>query len=320
MKKLLFIIALLIGFSPLFGQQMGTYSNYIMNRFYYNAAVAGSQDVNVLNAGYRNQWVGFENSPSNMFLNLHGSIRNNGKIGYGLGLYNENSGLMNTTGIHLNYAHHFKLSETLKLGLGIQPGFLQYRIRLYDAVIADEGDDVLTGSVYSTNAVDVNMGLNLYSQKFFVMIGAQRMLGKEIKFTDYNSHLQFHYNLIAGYNFMFPKKKLDIQPSIFVRYTKPVKVQFSGMLKFTYAKKFSLGFLYRHEDAVGVNAAFTWKERYTISYGYDYSINGLRKYNSGSHEITLSVILNKKKQITLEEEDEKLNNSILEDANNADKK
>lgn len=319
MKKLLYTLFIVLASKSAHAQQMGVYSNYMMNKFYYNAAVAGSQEVHVVNAAYRNQWVGFDNAPSNFNFNLHGSVRNQGKIGYGLGLYNENSGLMNTTGIHLNYAHHFKLSETIKLGLGIQPGFIQYRIRLYDAIMADEGDQILTGSVYSTNAIDVNMGFHLYSNKFFVMGSAQRMLGKAIQFTGYNSQLQFHYNAIAGYNFIFEKKKFELQPSVMVRYTKPVPLQVSGMVRAMYDKKYWLGLIYRHDDAVGVNAGFVWKERFTISYGYDFGINGIRKYNSGSHEVMISIILNKKKP-TIEEEDDKLNNSILEDTNKNSKK
>lgn len=320
MKRLLYI-TLFVVLTPFLAksQQLGIYSNYMMNKFYYNAAVAGSQGVYVLNAAYRNQWVGFENAPSSFNFNIHGSVKSQGKIGYGLGVYNESTGLMNTTGIHLNYAHHFKLTEKLKLGLGIQPGFIQYRIRLYDGIIADEGDQTLLGSVYSTNAIDVNMGFNLYSSKFFVMGSVQRMLGKFIKFTGYNSQLQFHYNLIAGYNIVFEKKKFELQPSVLIRYTKPVPVQISGMIRAMYNKQFSLALIYRHNDAAGINAGFTWKERYTISYGYDFSINKLRKYNSGSHEVMISIILNKKKP-TLQEEDEKLNNSILENTNNNSEK
>jgi hypothetical protein len=49
-----------------------------------------------------------------------------------------------------------------------------------------------------------------------------------------------------------------------------------------------------------------------ISYGYDICVSKIRKYNSGSHEVFLSYAINKKRP-TLEEEDDKLNNSILED-------
>ena len=315
MKKLLYIISFVVLTTfTAHAQQIGLYSDYMMNRFYYSPAYAGSQKVLVANAGFRAQWVGFDNAPTNFHLNVLGSVKNRGKIGYGLGIYNDNSGLMNITGIRLNYAHHFKLSENINLGLGIQPGYFQYRIRLYDAVMADKGDQVLTGSVYSTNAFDINMGFNIYSEKFFVMASAKRILGRMIKFTGFNSQLQFHFNAMAGYNFHFEKSKIDLQPSILMQYTKPVPVQVAVMVKAKYDKKYVLGLMYRHNDAIGINIGYIWKERLTIAYGYDISINGLRKYNSGSHEVMLSFIINNKKP-SLEELDDKLNNSILEDAN-----
>lgn len=315
MKKLLYItLFAVLTTVAAHAQQISMYSDYMMNRFYYSPAYAGSQRVLVVNAAYRAQWVGFDNAPSNFHLNLIGSVKNRGKIGYGVGIYNENSGLMNTTGIRLNYAHHFKLTENIKLGLGIQPGYFQYRIRLYDGIMADEGDHVLTGSIHSTNAFDINMGFNLYSDKFFVMASAKRILGKMIKFTGFNSQLQFHFNTIAGYNFSFEKSKIDLQPSVLIHYTKPVPMQVAVMVKVKYDKKYSLGLMYRHNDAVGINAAYIWNNRLTIAYGYDISINALRKYNSGSHEVILSFIINNKKP-SLEELDDKLNNSILEDAN-----
>lgn len=320
MKQLLYITLLVVLTTVTAqAQQIGMYSDYMMNRFHYNAAYAGSQRVLVANAGYRAQWVGFENAPSTFHLNLMGSIKNRGKHGYGVGIYNENSGLMNTTGIRLNYAYHFKLNEKIKLGLGVQPGYFQYRIRLYDGIMADEGDEVLTGSVHSTNAFDFNFGFNLYSKKFFVMASAKRILGKMIKFTGFNSQLQFHFNAIGGYNFSFEKSKIDLQPSVLIHYTKPVPMQVAAMVKVKYDKKYSLGLMYRHDDAIGINAAYIWNKRLTIAYGYDISINKLRKYNSGSHEVMLSFIINNKKP-TLEELDDKLNNSILEDTNRKSKK
>ena len=56
----------------------------------------------------------------------------------------------------------------------------------------------------------------------------------------------------------------------------------------------------------------TLKERFGIAYGYDYTISKLRNYNSGSHEVMLTFIITKNKP-SLEEEDEDLNNSILEE-------
>jgi type IX secretion system PorP/SprF family membrane protein len=283
-----------------------------MNDYYYNPAIAGSKDVHMANLSYRNQWVGFEDAPVNMNANFYGSVRNKGKAGYGASIVSEKSGLVNNTGIYLNYAQHFKLSKKLKLGFGIQPGYIQYRVKLYDAVLADQGDEVLTGSVYSANAIDVNAGFHLYSNKFFLMGSLQHLLTRQIQFTSYNSNLAFHYNAIVGYTFEFPKNKFDLQPSFMIKYTNPIPMQWTGMLKGTFNNKIWAGLIFRSDDALGLSLGIKLKERLNIGYGFDYSVSKIRKYNSGSHEVMLSFVITKKKP-TLEEEDDKLNNSIMED-------
>jgi len=312
MKSLLTIIFIVSICSFAKAQQQGVYSNFLMNDYYYNPAIAGSKDVHMANLSYRNQWVGFEDAPVNMNANFYGSVRNKGKAGYGGSIVSEKSGLVNNTGIYLNYAQHFKLSKKLKLGFGIQPGYIQYRVKLYDAVLADQGDEVLTGSVYAANAIDVNAGFHLYSKKFFLMGSLQHLLTKQIQFTSYNSNLAFHYNAIVGYTLDFPKKKFELQPSFMIKYTNPIPMQWTGMLKGTFNNKIWAGLLFRSDDALGLSVGIKLKERLNIGYGFDYSVSKIRKYNSGSHEVMLSFVITKKKP-TLEEEDDKLNNSIMED-------
>ena len=311
MRILLITIGLTFACNAM-AQQRAVYSNFLLNDIYYNPAIAGSKNVHIANVSYRKQWVGFEGAPTVMMGNFYGSLRNKGKMGYGVSLVSEKTGITQNTTVSLNYAQHFKLSKNMKLGIGIKPGFMQYRVRLYDAQIADEGDEVLTGNVYSASAFDMGAGFNLYSPKFFIMASAHHMLGKSIKFTTYNSNLSFHYTAIAGYNFKFKKKKFELQPSVMMNYTEPVPIQFTGMLKGTFSDKFWVGFLYRTDDAAGISLGCNIKERFTIAYGYDYTISKLTNHQSGSHEVLLSFIITKKKP-TLEEEDDKLNNSIMEE-------
>jgi type IX secretion system PorP/SprF family membrane protein len=319
MRKIL-IIAILVsgGTSSSLAQQRAVYSNFMLNDYYYNPAIAGSRGGQVANITYRNQWVGFDGAPTMMLGNFYGSVKNEGKIGYGVSLISEKAGITQNTGIYLNYAQHFKLSEKIKLGLGVQPGYMQYRVKLYDAQLADQGDEVLTGSVYAANALDVSTGFHLYSEKFFIMASLHHMLGKSIKFTSYNSNLEFHYNGIFGYNFQFnadPKKKkkpFDLQPSVLVRYARPTPAQFTAMLKGTFNKKYWVGLLYRSDDAVGISLGMQIKERLSVGYGFDYTLSKLSSYQAGSHEVMLSFIINKKKP-SLSEEDDKLNNSIIEE-------
>lgn len=293
-------------------QQQMVSGNFIMNDYYYNAAVAGSKDYQMANLSFRKQWAGFNQSPSSIAGNFFGSIRNQGKVGYGVSLISDRTGLVQNTGVYVNYAQHFKLNDKIKLGLGIRPGYMQYRVKLYDAQLADAGDEILTGSILSANAIDMDAGFNLYSSKFFFMGGFRHVLGKAIDFTSFNANLQTHYNFMGGYNFELKKKKLEIQPSMLLKFTKPVPAQLSVMVKATYDKKYWAGLLYRTEHAVGLALGMQVKDRVAIGYSYDYSLSGIRAYQSGSHEIMISIITNKKKP-TLEEEDDKLNNGIMED-------
>jgi len=312
MIKQLPIVLLLFITSVGFGQQQGVYSSFLLNENYYNPAVAGSKDVHIVSLGYRNQWTGFTGAPVNVNANFYGSVKNKGKHGYGISFINEKMGITNKAGIYLNYAYHIRLSKTMKLGLGIRPGYLQYGVKLYDAQLADQGDAILTGNVYNAGALDVNTGFHLYSSKFFVMGSLNHLLGNSIQFTAYNSSLSFHYNFIAGYNFYLPKNKLVIQPSIMLKYANPAPVQITGMVRGTYDNKYWLGLIYRSDDAIGISAGITLKERFNIGYGYDYTIAGLRKQQSGSHELMLSFVITKKRP-SLDEEDDKLNKSIMDD-------
>tara|TARA_B110000977_G_scaffold182389_1_gene243994 strand:- start:6 stop:998 length:993 start_codon:yes stop_codon:yes gene_type:complete len=309
------LIGTIIIASGALSQQRAGYSNFLLNDYYFNPAIAGSKNVHEANLAYRNQWVGFDGSPTLMMGNFQGSIKNEGKMGYGLSIVSENKGITQNTAIYLNYAHHFKLSENMKLGLGIQPGYMQHRVRLYDAQVTDAGDEVLTGTVYSANALDVSTGFHLYSKKFFLMGSAHRLLGRQIQFTSYNDNLAFHVNGIIGYSFHMKtkaKKIFELQPSFMARYTKPVPFQYTAMLKGTFDKKIWLGLLYRSDDAIGISAGVTLRKRFSIGYGYDYTLSKMSNYQSGSHEVMLSFVITKKK-LSLEEEDDDLNNSILED-------
>jgi hypothetical protein len=56
------------------------------------------------------------------------------------------------------------------------------------------------------------------------------------------------------------------------------------------------GLMYRYNEAMGVNIVFNIKQTFSVGYVYDFPINGLRSYQSGSHEIMLQYDIKPKKQ------------------------
>jgi len=310
MKRLINIAILLLIAANVCGQQRYVFSNFLINDYYFNPAIAGSKLVHLANLTYRNQWVGFDEAPVTLSGNFYGSARNEGKHGYGVSIVSDRTGLTQNTSVYLNYAYHLNLTEKVKLGFGVKPGYMQYRVKLYDAVLADQGDEVLTGNILSSNAIDLSSGFNLYSEKFFFMAALQQVLGPVVTVTPYNENLSKHFTVLGGYNFSCKKKKLDLQPSIMFRYVKPVPAQFSLMFKATYNKKYWAGLIFRTRDALGLVVGMKLKDRLNIGYSFDYSIGGIQPYQSGSHEMVISFVTTRKKA-KLDLEDEELNNSIL---------
>jgi type IX secretion system PorP/SprF family membrane protein len=319
MKKLYYLFLILAVSKFTFAQQQGVYSNFMMNSYYYNPAIAGSLPNHVINLGVRKQWTGFQGAPFLVNANFHGSYKNRGKVGYGASFISESMGITNRFGVYVNYAQHFRLFKDVKLGLGIRPGYLQYTAKLYKAQVADQGDATLTGNTYSGGAFDINMGFNLYSKKFFVMASFNHIVGKAFRFAPYNTNLATHFDAIVGYNFAFKKKKLELQPSLMLKYVKPASAQLCAMVKITYDNKYWGGLLFRTNDAIGVCLGAKIKDQFSIAYGYDYTLGRLSKFQYGSHEIVLSYIINPKKK-SLDEKDEELNNSIMQENKNRMKK
>jgi type IX secretion system PorP/SprF family membrane protein len=347
MKKVLTISFL---FCMAFGsqaQQQYTFTNFLMNDYYFNPAVAGMKNVHLANIGYRMQWVGFNEAPKTLYANFYGSVKNKGKHGYGFSILNDRSGLVSNTGFLANYVYHLKLNENQKLAFGVKPGFQQYNIKLYDAQIADEGDPILTGNVLSVGAFDMQAGLNWYSEKFFVMVSMRQIFGKAIKFTEFNDGLSKHYTGIVGFNWNLSKKKgvatdssdtadpesvsgedespkkkrrdFILTPVVMMNYVAPIKPQLSFMLRGNFNHKFWTGISYRTDDALGISLGIVIKGRFNLGYSFDYSFGDIQTYNTGSHEIMLSFQTTSKKP-TLDEQDEELNNSIFDENKGKKKK
>lgn len=309
--KFLYVAALAVLSAGVYAQQQSSFTNILNNPLQYAPAYAGSTNYHEVGIYNRMQWVGFDGAPRNFYGNFHGSYKNKAKHGYGLQLLSENVGIVSKTGVFLNYGYQLKFNKKWRLGLGVRPGFVQYRMRMYDAVIADEGDYVFTGNTYSTNAFDLSTGFRLYTDTFELIGSVDHMIGNKFNLSSYNQNLQWHYTLMASRKFS-AGKNWEIRPAMLMRYTRNIPLQILLTLQGTYRNKLIGGLTLRSTDAFGAFLGWKYNNRLTITYGYDYSYTGIRKYNTGSHEIGIAFVITKNRP-SLEEEDDKLNNSILED-------
>jgi type IX secretion system PorP/SprF family membrane protein len=296
----------------MFGQQQALFTNYFLNDYYFNPASAGSKDVTIASFSYKNQWVGFDGAPKTIMGNISGSIKNEGKHGYGATIVSDKIGLTSNLSLLLTYAYHIKINDKLKLGLGVQSGYLQNNVKLYDTRLADIDDDVFSGNILTENGIDFNTGFNLYSDKYYIMAAVNHLFIDKLSIATYNQRLEKNYNVIGGYKFSFEKKKIELEPSLMVQYVKAAPTNLTAAIKTTYSKTYWLGLSYNSSKSIGIGLGYVLKERLNLGYAYNLSLSELNTYHSGSHEISISYIITHKKP-SFEEEDAKLNNSILDE-------
>lgn len=308
--SIILLITILINKTSI-AQQLPINTNYVLNNYAYNPAVAGSKPHPVANVNYRNQWVGFQDAPKTYMVSLYSTVGKQKKVAVGALVNADNTGLISKTSGYLTFGYHIKLNKTYKLGLAVSAGMVQYRIKLYDARVADTGDDLLTGNILSNNVFDSNGGLYLYSDNLFFGVSTYQYLGNKITWKDSQSNLAQHMYATLGYTFKL-SKKISLQPSALLKYSKPTPLQPEFSLRMIYKNLFWIGGSYRTKESASALVGFTIKDKLTIGYSYDLLTSKIRRYSSGSHEIMLSYqfIKTKKKLDTDEQELNDIDNSI----------
>ncbi len=319
MKKqyyiLIFICAIM--YIKTWAQQPTVYTNYLLNAYSYNPAIAGSTDGFNVNMFYRNQWTGFsDDAPKTMLINAYSSLKKQPQMAVGAQIVSDRAGLLNRTMSHLTYAYHVKINSKVKLGMGISAGISQLRVRLYDVKMYDKGDEVLTGNILNSNVFDANAGLLLYSKKFFFGISSLSLISTKYTYVQASGKNMPVYYVSTGYNFKV-SKDMSVQPAVLVKYSQPVPYQPEYMLRIQWKEIFWIGGSYRtYSNASAMFGINALDNKLKFGYAYDYSVNSIQKYNSGSHEIFIGYTFKKKEKPKEEEEFVAPDNSIKQSIKN----
>ena len=291
MKKLLYISTLVLGFSfASFAQQIPQYSQYMLNDYILNPAMTGQHDYWEVKSNNRLNWIGITDAPRTFILSAHGPFRKH-NMGMGGSVFADITGPTSRVGFYLSYAYHLKLSKSLKLGMGLSLGLLQYRIDGTKVTLRENGDPVFPNQMMTVYTADATFGINLKHKNFNFGISLPQIIGNDLKFLENQeetrSSLARHYMAMGGYTFRVGD--FGIMPNVLVKYVYPVPPQFDAGVKFDWRDQFWIGASYRHDDAVSFLGGLAYKDFLVIAYSYDLSTSNLNNYSNGSHELMVGV-------------------------------
>ena len=287
-----FLVSILLLLSNNFvSQQLPIFSQYLLNDYAYNPAIAGTQDFYDVKSNHRYQWVGITDAPRTYTLSINGPTKNK-KMGFGGILYTDHVGPTRRTGFQASYAYHLNINSDIKLSLALSAGVLEWKLDGHKIELYDLNDQVLVNNVMRSVVPDAKFGFLVYHKDWFVGGSIPNLLSSKLEFSnaDYTglSKLKQHYYLHGGYVFHV-NDDFDVEPSCMIKIVTPAPVQLDFMTKITWKNQLWLGLAYRTMDAASAMIGYLFKENILLGYSYDFTTSNLRNYSSGTHELMFGV-------------------------------
>lgn len=315
MKRIILHISLfgLIAWSgSLAAQQLPIYSQYILNGFMINPAMAGHDGYTSFNTTARQQWLGFKEAPQTYSASwqtrmlqrsykiMKNPVRKNkmvlpstkGRVGLGAYIINDVNANVARTGISFTYAYHIIMNNQ-QLSFGLAAKAFQYRIYRESLSFGVEGDPVMNGEfnpvAYSP---DADVGVLFHGFDYFVGFSVSNLLQTSVligknELADFKTFR--HYWLLGGYRFEL-SDVLELEPSTLLKTTENWNPQGDFSLKLYYSDLYWGGLSYRTNKSIIAIVGVRIEALY-FGYSFDWALSDIGHFNYGSHEITLSVKL-----------------------------
>ena len=271
-------------------QQYPQFSQRMLDEIVFNPAIIGTKPVDQIMLHHRSQWVGFDGAPMTQTLSYNGSLMDN--MGLGGFLMNDITGPTRRLSFNLGYAYQLKFDK-VNVSLGLLGTIVQYGIDGNKVTLHENLDpSIYEGYSDRTWKPDVSFGTYVYNDDFYAGIAIMQLFTARVhlfKDEPFSATIPLtqHFYLTSGYLFHLDEE-FDLQPSILISGTVGSPMQIDFNMKVDYQKKIFGGLTYRYNDALVLLLGLKIKQRFTFAYSYDIVTSGLRKTNSGSHEIILS--------------------------------
>jgi type IX secretion system PorP/SprF family membrane protein len=306
MKKiLLYILITISGVSYSQELSLPVFTQYLAdNEFVVSPTFAGIGDNLRIRANGLTQWVGIKGAPDNQA--LFADMRISDRSGIGVSMYNDKNGNTRQQGIKFSFAHHLTLDEPTAqyLSFGLSFNINSFRIDIENFVPTPDipivDPNIIDDRAQTNNNFDVGF---LYRFKgFYLSFNANNLLEKDVNpFTGVEPNSLLNFQLYSGLVLSNPNnRKVQYEPSVFYqRFNSDGRSSTDVNFKYRKYTQFEdyywVGLSYRFLNDqffqplnIGPMAGIMQNGFY-FAYSYQFTVNELAAYNSGTHMITLGI-------------------------------
>ncbi|HZY78334.1 MAG TPA: PorP/SprF family type IX secretion system membrane protein [Cyclobacteriaceae bacterium] len=285
MRKLyLFFIGLLFS-GYCYGQQDPLYAQYLTNPMIFNPAYVGLNNSFNAAVSYRNQWAGFNGSPSTVNFSAHTSVVDN-KVGLGAMFVTDKPGLVNNT--ELEFLGSYKLNLTkYTLSFGMQLGYMNSTYRYFDVSLANPNDPVFPQTNTRYSWPNLGVGAILKGDQFIVGVSVPRMMKTKAGYTDFLIQSQHIY--VYGAYVYYLGTRLRLKPSVLFRGVKGAPLSTDLNFNVNIDTKYSGGIFLRNFKSYGVLLQAWFFNKARVGYAFELPGGSSVGPQYVTNEITLAV-------------------------------
>lgn len=293
MKKVLLLLFAISLFISSNAQQLPQFRFQPFNRMILNPATIGDHNSPDIILNHRSQWVGFEGAP--IISTLAGKYPFRPDMAAGAFISNDITGITNRLYLNLNYAYVLK-TDKFNISLGLAWTFTQYQIKGEDITLFNPNDAILNTSL--TDAAwkpDINAGIYIYSNVFYVGFAAQQLLKSQFKFyqnngTEAQVTSSRHFYFTGGGIFDTGFGDHIINPFVNTYSTAGTPFKFDIGINYMFQNKFLAALHYANKDALVLQLGYKYN-KFQITYAFDIVTSRIRNVSSGAHEISLAAFI-----------------------------
>lgn len=308
---LLILILVVVSPREANGQQLPQYTQFALNPYLVNPAVAGTEDFVDIRAGYRSQWTGFEDAPRTAFLSAHTNFSpaqtlhpsrydTRNKVAAGMIVVRDRTGPLSLTIARLTTAYNFTLSDRgLRVSVGLSGGLRSFSFDPdgFTDNLPNANDPTIQQRI-SRSSFDLGSGVWVYNESAFVGVSSSQLFSAASDSPAGNGMLdpgvtaRRHYYAMAGARVTLGRS-LYMVPSVLMKFVSGAPLSVDISPKLVLKDRFWGGLNYRSEESFAVFAGLLLNERVSLSYSFDLVTSPLRNAAAGSNELHIGYRIRK---------------------------
>lgn len=312
--RTLYAVALLHCSISLTGQQLNLFTQYRENAVILNPAAMESDFLAfgsnlTFGASYRAQWAGLAAGPRTQTLRMSFINKRFAGVTPLLGghIINDQTGPTGFTGIYGRFGGVVSSDpEYGGFAIALTAGAVQYRVKASELFLRDPGD--VLGSANQTRIFpDVGLGVYYYQMlgsgdMFYSGVSLPQALGLDLTFKNengqfYTKRVQHIYGTLGFYKFVGDDGFLE--PSLLFKYAPNAPLNVDLNLRYQIPGSLWVGAGMSTAKAVHLETGFLLGESlgfdnvFRIGYGFDYSFSSFGPSVGATHEINLTISLDR---------------------------